>query len=77
MAKIYTAQSVAANHNWQFVFSDGGDISGLVIKGEVNYGSMGKIEQLDIWPHLSAAQKAQIQNAYNAVRTWFNNQFLD
>ena len=77
MVKTYTAQSIAANHNWQFVFADGGEISGLVIKGEVNYGSMGKVETLDIWPHLTPAQQAQIQNAYNAVRTWFNKQFLE
>ena len=70
------ADKVGKNHDWDFSVDDTGNITALVIRAEVNYGSMGMMESLDIWPMLNATQKARIQEAYNLVAQWFNNQFL-
>ncbi len=76
MAKTYTAQSVGKNHDWDFSVDEDGKITALTIKGEVNYGEMGKMESLDIWPALNATQKSRLQQAFDQAGQWFNNQFL-
>jgi len=77
MAKTYTADSVGKNHDWDFSVDDAGKITAMVIKAEVNYGTMGMVESLDIWPVLNAAQKVKAQEVYDLVKQWFNNQFLE
>ena len=76
MAKTYVAQSVSLNHDFDFTVDGNGNITKMVVKAEVNYGTLGMQEQLDIWPLLSAAQKVQIQQAYERICALFDAHFL-
>ena len=76
MARTYTAQSVGKNHDWDFSVDEKGKITALVIRSEVNYGTVGMMESLDIWGVLNTTQKARIQTAYDLINQRFNNQFL-
>lgn len=77
MAKTYKAQSIQGNHDWDFSVDSEGDITSLVIRSEVNYGTMGMTEELDIYPHLSSTQKKELQEIYDKVKDWFDRQFLE
>ena len=76
MVKTYTAQGVALNHDYDFSVDAQGNITGMVVKAEVNYGSMGRLETLNIWPLLNPGQKTAIQHAYNQIAQLFNQAFL-
>ncbi len=76
MAKTYTADKVSKNHDFDFSVDDAGNITKMVIKAEVNYGTRGFMESLDIWPMLNQTQKDKVQQVYDKVARLFNNQFL-
>ena len=76
MAKTYTATSVGKNHDWDFSVDDAGQITAMNVRSEVNYGSMGMTESLDIWQLLNSDQKAKMQFIYDKVALVFNKHFV-
>jgi hypothetical protein len=76
MAKTFVAQSVGRNHDWDFSVDEDGNITAFVVRSEVNYGTMGMTEQLDLWPLLDERQKAKLQRGYDQVAKAFNAYFL-
>lgn len=76
MAKTYTAQSVNPNHDIDVNVDDAGNITGWTLSAEVNFGAMGRTEELDIWPLLTPAQKETLQTAYNRMREIFRKHLL-
>ncbi len=76
MGKTYTAQSVSRNHDWDYTVDDNYNITALVIRAEVNYGEMGRVESLDVWPLLNPGEKTVAQQAYNRVKQIYDAHFL-
>ena len=76
MVKTYTAQSVGKNHDWDFSCDENGQITKLVVKSEVNYGTMGMTEELDVWPKLNDAIKQAMQDAYDKIANIFNKKYI-
>ena len=76
MVKTYTAQSVGVNHDWDFSVDSDGKITAMVVRAEVNYGTMGMTESLDIWELLNSDQKAKMQFIYDKVALVFNKHFV-
>ena len=66
MPKTLVAQNVASISSIRFV-AEAGLVSGLVCQFEVNYGTQGLSDTLDIWLTLTAAQQNRIQEIYNAI----------
>jgi hypothetical protein len=81
MAETYTAVMVEPdNHNWNFSESDNNTIIALEVTTSVTYSNgtdeIIRREKLDIWPLLSATQKAKIKTAYEESRQLFDNHFI-
>ena len=76
MTKTYTAKSIGKNHDWDFSVDEDSKITAINVKSEVNYGTMGMLESLDIWQLLSDAQKEKMQVIYDNVAQVFNKQIL-
>ncbi len=76
MAKTYVATSIGPNHDIDIQVDGQGGITGWVLKGEVNYGEMGRGEILDIWPLLTPDQRATLQGIYDWMRQAFNDHFI-
>ena len=76
MLKTYTANKVGKNHDWDFSVDNDGKITAINVGAEVNYGSMGMTESLDIWSLLDTTQKERIQSIYDKVKEIFDNEFL-
>jgi len=77
MVKTYIAQSASKNHDWNFSVDDTGNVTKMMIRAEINYGSMGRMEEIDIWGLLTDDQKVAAQAAYDKVAQIFNNEFLE
>ena len=77
MVKTYTAQSASKNHDWNFSVDDTGNVTKMVIRSEINYGSIVRMEELDIWGLLTDGQKVAAQVVYDKVAQIFNNEFLE
>ena len=76
MPKTLTATNIAQIGGFQFSLDATGTVVGLVVTAEVNYGSRGQTERVDIWPLLTAAQKTQAQALYNKVKQLLEEEFL-
>ena len=76
MPKLLTATNISQIGGFQFVLNATGTVVSLVVSAEVNYGSRGQIERVDIWPLLTATQKTQAQALYNKVKQLLEEEFL-
>ena len=76
MAKTFIAQSVGKNHDWDFSVDNEGNITAMNVRSEVNYGTMGMTESIDIWKLLNDIQKSQMQKVYDKVAEVFNKEIL-
>lgn len=63
----FTAQSVDHVNPLEFK-REGETVTGLKVNVSVNYGTMGMVHQIDLWPSLTDTQKAQAQATYNFIR---------
>lgn len=75
MAKTQTAQSIAAIDSLHFTLASG-QVMGLRVACEVNYGSFGRSEVVDIWPKLTPAQQTAARQLYDKVKTLLEAEFL-
>lgn len=76
MAKTYTAISVGLNHDVDVQVDSQGNITAWVLNGEINYGTMGRDETLDVWPLLNPGQQTTLQLVYDNIKQLFNDHFL-
>ncbi len=77
MAKTYIADKVIPNYDIDTTVDKNGKITAWVLNGDVNYGTRGMSESLDIWPLLTTAQKSTLQTIYNKMGQLFANHFLN
>ncbi|MBI4282646.1 MAG: hypothetical protein HY672_04080 [Chloroflexi bacterium] len=76
MPKTVAAQNIADIRNLRFSVDDGGTLQGLEMTVEVNYGSFGATETLDVLPKLSAAQRTAAQALYDRLKAILEEKFL-
>ena len=69
MPKTFTAQSIGSISNVRFEVDANSNITKLLVSCEVNYGTMGLHEEIDILPQLTADQKVIAQQLYNAIKS--------
>jgi hypothetical protein len=76
MPKTLIARNVASISSVRFVAKDG-LLTSVPCQIEVNYGSMGLSDSVDVWTTMNAAQKAQLQNVYDAIVNKVNHAVMD
>lgn len=64
MAKTLTAQNISSISSIEFQV-ESGVVTGLAIGAEVNYGELGLLQRLELWPSLTLAQRTAAQMFYN------------
>ena len=69
MAKTYTAQKVANIENIRFGIDASGNLTLIEVSCEVDYGTMGLYETIDLLPELTAMQKITAKAFYNNLKT--------
>jgi len=75
MPKTFTAQTVSAINNIQFVH-EAGVLTQLLCTAEVNYGEIGLTHQVDIFPDLLPAQIERAQAVYDFIKGKVEASFL-
>lgn len=76
MAKTFTAQNVISVNPLSWVWKDG-ELVGLMVNCEVNYGEMGMSHQVDIWEDLTQAQKDKAKAVYQFIKAKVETAFLE
>ena len=76
MPKTYTATSITRLAGLDFQVNGQGLLTGLWAKAEVNYGTKGQSETVNIWPLLTLAQQVAAQSLYNRVKALLEAEFL-
>jgi len=69
MPKTLTAKNIASIGNIRFETDNAGNLTKVEVTCEVNYGTMGLNETIDLLPQLTAAQKTAAQNFYNNLKS--------
>jgi len=59
----FTAQEVTSWNPLQWVWKEG-ELVGLIVSCEVNYGTMGLSHQIDVWNTLTPAQQEGAKAVY-------------
>jgi len=69
MPKTYTAQSISAIGPITFVYDEAGNLTELNVTCEVNYGTFGLTETINILPHLTSPDEVGKADAlYKAIK---------
>jgi hypothetical protein len=66
-AKAWVVQSVSDPQGIQIVAA-AGQVTGFLVTVNVNLGDRGLQDMVDLWPLMSASQKATIQGIYQTVK---------
>ena len=69
MPKTLIAQNIARIGGLTLGLDDQGKVNSFQVTCEVNYGSMGMTETLELWDKLSSAQRTQIQTVFNLMKS--------
>lgn len=64
----WTAQNIVSINPINFKV-EGGNVVGLEVSCEVNYGEFGMSHQIDVWQYLNPGQKQVAQNVYNFLKS--------
>ena len=75
MPKVFTARNIVSVNPIQFVFKEG-ELVGLVVQAEVNYGEMAITHTLDIWEDLTETEQAKAKAVYNRIKSVVVRQFI-
>lgn len=75
MAKTFVAKNVSSVNPLTWVLK-GGELVGLIVSCEVNYGEMGFTHQVDIWEDLTQAQKVKAKDVYQFIKGKVETAFL-
>ena len=76
MPKTLTPQNIAAINNLRFLlFAD--QVAGIEVTCEVNYGTFGRSEVINLWPKLTSAQKTAVSQLYARIKTLLEAEFID
>jgi len=75
MPKTFIAKNLISVNPLQWVWKDG-ELVGLIVNCEVNYGEMGMSHQIDIWEDLTDPQKATAKAVYQFIKTKVEQAFL-
>jgi len=69
MPKVYTAQSISTIGPITFVYDEAGNLTELNVTCEVNYGTFGMTETVNILPHLTSPDEVGKADAlYKAIK---------
>ncbi len=74
-AKALTAQNIHSISNVRFV-TEGPAVTGIMVDCEVNYGTRGLNEQIDVWPLLTFDEKVSAQLLYESIGKSLDQEFL-
>lgn len=66
MPKTLTAQNIRALNSIQFQVKDNA-VTAMVCQAEVNFGTLGINQTIDLWPLLTPGQQTKIQDVYNVI----------
>ncbi len=69
MAKTLTAQNIANISNIRFGTDADGNLTKIEVSCEVNYGTMGINQMVDLLPELTATQKTAAKAFYDSLKT--------
>ncbi len=75
MVKTFTAQNIVSCNPLHWVWKDG-ELVGLMVNVEVNYGEMGMSHQVDIFEDLTDAQKLKAKQVYQFIKGKVEQAFL-
>ena len=68
MAKTLTAKNIASINSIRFEVDKVGNLAKVEVSCEVNYGTMGMMETVDLLPLLTASQKKAAKSFYDALK---------
>jgi len=77
MPKQYTADGLSGHITNRYEVDNYGDITAIHVTVSVNYGTMGRVENIDIWPTLTQNQKDAAQSIYNVEMSLLRKIILD
>lgn len=77
MPKTYVAQKVNNLNGVSFSVDEEGKLTSVTAVCEVNYGSMGQMETIDILALLNAGEKQKAQAFYDKVMQKVSQAILD
>ena len=76
MPKTWVAQAVRGIEICRFLPDNAGNITALMVSGEVSDGESWRPRAEDIWPDLTVTQKTQMQALYTKLKTAYQNRML-
>lgn len=76
MAKTLTAQDVVSVNPMTFIWREG-EVVGLEVRCEVNYGEVGLTHTIDIWDDLTDDQKDKVRDIYERAREIVEGRYLE
>ena len=68
MAKTLVAQNVANMNAINFAVDKEGKLTAITVVCEVNYGELGMMETVDVFPSLNDGEKAVAQKFYDKAK---------
>ena len=69
MAKTLIAKNIANIGSIRFVADEAGNLTKIEVTCEVNYGTLGLTETVDLLPQLTSPQKATARTFYNNLKS--------
>jgi hypothetical protein len=77
MAKAFTAKNIASIGEVRFEVDRDGNLTKLEVTCEVNYGTFGVTETVDILPHLKSPDKVgKAEALYKAIKRELEKYYL-
>ena len=77
MAKTITVKNINNIGNINFALDDRGKLKELNVTCEINYGTFGMAETLNILPHLSSPEIGKAEALYKAIKRELEKIYLD
>jgi len=77
MAKTLIAKNIANIGSIRFVADEAGNLTKIEVTCEVNYGTLGMTETIDLLPQLTTPQKKVAQNFYSNLKLKLEEVILD
>jgi len=75
MPKTYSVKAIHTFNPLQFVM-DGEDVVGFTVSVELNMGSFGITQQLDLWDKMNEQQRQTIQSLHDKIAQALNDYYL-
>ena len=69
MPKTFTAKNIANISSVRFEVDENGNLTKIEVACEVNYGTLGLVETVDLLPQLTSPQKATARTFYNNLKS--------